>query len=310
MIVRDENPRRLGVGVHDLDRGDPRGREGVGDHLGGVVAVIDDVDLLPTQLAHDVSHALSLRPDARSLAVDVRGIRANSDLAAMSRFPGDGRDLDGSVRDLGHLECEQRPHQVRVCSGQRDNRAFEAAPHTRHQCLDARTVLVGLPGGLFLRWKVRLDLPQIHPDHPRVGRLLNNPGNQVAFLTAELGHRRVALGLTQSRQQHLPSGRGRDAPEAFGGVVEFSDHLTLVVDLAGPHGHVAGLAVELDASVLGRAVRALVGHQQRRLDGLYHQVQREVLLPDQAFQCCDVDIHQVSFLRSNSTSTTALDTSS
>ena len=113
----------------------------------------------------------------------------------MPRFPGDGRDLDGSVRDLGHLECEKRPHQVRVCSRQRDDRTFEAAPHTRHQCLDARTVLVGLPGGLFLGWKVRLDLSQIHPDHPRVSRLLDNPGNQVAFFAAELGHGRVALGL-------------------------------------------------------------------------------------------------------------------
>ena len=182
--------------------------------------------------------------------------------AILLRCPAsrDGHDLDGSVRDLGHLECESAR-----TSSYRGNVTIDLeARRTPVTSALMRAPCSGLPG-LVPRWKVA--------HLPRSTRIIR--GLVDCWMTPET--RSPSLPLNSVMVASPSASRSRDKSTrravaaamrpALRGVVEFSDHLTLVVDL-GPHGHVAGLAVELDASVLGRAVRALVGNQQRLFDGL------------------------------------------
>ena len=132
-------------------------------------------------------------------------------------------------------------------------------------------------------------------------RLLDHSRNEVALFAAELVHRGVALGFAKPGQQHLASGRCCDSPESLGRVVELTDLLAVVIDLCRPDCDVTGLAVEHHPRVFNRALSAVVRDKERGLDGLDNQIQREILLANEPLQCIDVDIHQLSFFRSNST---------
>ena len=63
--------------------------------------------------------------------------------------------------------------------------------------------------------------------------------------------------------------------------------------LAGPHDDVTGLAVELDAGDALAAVGAVVGHEQRLLDGRDEHVEADVALSFEGAQGCEVDVHQM-----------------
>src|SRR5699024_3497872 len=52
LVVRYDHPRRLGGLIDDLHAGYPRRGERIGHERGRVLAVIDDVDLLPVQFGH------------------------------------------------------------------------------------------------------------------------------------------------------------------------------------------------------------------------------------------------------------------
>ncbi len=78
-----------------------------------------------------------------------------------------------------------------------------------------------------------------------------------------------------------PSGVSSNSPTLF----------ALVVELGGQHRHVAGLAVEDDAGLLGRAGRLLVRREEGLLDGLHEDVEGDLLLALEAAQDAEVDVH-------------------
>src|SRR5262249_24743908 len=130
--------------------------------------------------------------------------------------------------------------------------------------------------------------------------------------------RGVVLGVAQPLQDHLLGGGRGDPAEAGGGVVELAGLLALFEVLGvllRPHGHVSGLPVELHARVAAASLGAVVRDEEGRLDRLDHQVEGDLLLPNQAPQGAHVDVHGyassssfMSFLslRLNSTCTRAL----
>src|SRR6185312_15972371 len=107
--------------------------------------------------------------------------------------------------------------------------------------------------------------------------LLDDPGDDVALAPLEVTEDGLVLKVAQALHDDLARRRGRDPPEALGGVVELGPWLaplwTLVLGggeqlavLAGPHHDVPGLAVQLDPGDAVAAVGAVVGHQQSLLD--------------------------------------------
>ena len=86
----------------------------MGDHLGRIIAVVDDVDLLAGELRHDLANALAHGPDAGALGIHARHRGLHCDLRAMARLARDRIDRDGAVGDLWYLEGEQLPDEVRV----------------------------------------------------------------------------------------------------------------------------------------------------------------------------------------------------
>src|SRR5690606_28764236 len=67
LVRRDGGPGGLRGRVEHLDGEDLRGRQGMGDELSRLVGVVDDVDLLLSQLRHDGAHARAQLADARAL---------------------------------------------------------------------------------------------------------------------------------------------------------------------------------------------------------------------------------------------------
>ena len=117
-----------------------------------------------------------------------------------------------------------------------------------------------------------------------VAALLDDARDDVALLAGELAEPDVVLGVAQPLQDDLLGGRGGDPAEASGVSSHSRDDLALLVALRGLHRHVAGLAVELDPRVLVRAGCAVVGDQQRLLDGVDEHVERDLLLADERAQ--------------------------
>jgi hypothetical protein len=134
-------------------------------------------------------------------------------------------------------------------------------------------VHVRLPRHLLGRWKHGLDRAEVDVHHPRVGTLLDDPGDDVALATPELAEHLLVLGITQPLHDRLPRRGGRDPTEPLGGVVPFPDEVA-VLPLLGPDDHVAAGAVELDPGRRLGALVAVIGQQQSLLDGADQQVER------------------------------------
>ncbi len=128
------------------------------------------------------------------------------------------------------------------------------------------------------------------------------PPSELALLAAEGAEHLVVLGVAQPLDDDLARGRGGDPAEALRGVVVLRSGVgrdAVLVDrgrVGRPHRHVPGLAVHLDAGLLPGAGRAVVGRQQRLLDGGDEDVEAEVALALQQPQRRHVDVH-VSPLR-------------
>jgi hypothetical protein len=207
------------------------------------------------------------------------------------RLPGDRGDLDGAVGYLGHLEGEQLAHQVGVGARQHDRRPAHALAHLHDIATQPGAVFVVLPRHL-LRWRQhRLDLSQVDKDVARVLSLLDHAGHDVALAAGELAERLLVLGVAQPLQDDLLGGGGSDPPEPGRCVVVLAEHRALVVGLRRPNGDVTALALELDARGGLMALGALVGDEQRLLDGLDQGCEGDLLLALQRAQRAHVDVH-------------------
>src|SRR6202035_67412 len=140
----------------------------------------DDVDLLATQLRHDHAHTRAARPDARTDRIDALSVRLDRDLGAIARLAGDAADLDETVRDLRHLELEERLDQLGIAARQDHLRALRARTDLGDDRLDARTLLVALAVDLLRPRQKRLDLAEVDEHVVAVAGLLHDAGDDLA----------------------------------------------------------------------------------------------------------------------------------
>ena len=101
-----------------------------------------------------------------------------------------------------------------------------------------------LAGDLLLGRQDRLDRAEVDVDHARVGALLHDAGDDVAFLAAELAQHRVVGDVAQALTDDLLRGEGGDAAEVVGRGLLLADDGALVVDERQEDRDVTGLAVE------------------------------------------------------------------
>src|SRR5881227_346739 len=103
-----------------LPLADASRRERLGDEPRGLGVPRDDVDLLAAELRDDHADARAARPHACTHRVDALGVRLDRDLGPVARLTGDAADLDEAVRDLRHLELEERLDQLRIAAREDD----------------------------------------------------------------------------------------------------------------------------------------------------------------------------------------------
>src|SRR5262249_20017861 len=115
LVVRHDDGRFLVV-VVEVDLADARGRPRLRDEARRLGVPRDDVDLLAAELRDDHAHARAARADAGADRVDSLCVRLDGDLRAIAGLAGDAADVDETVRDLGHLELEQRLDQLRIAA--------------------------------------------------------------------------------------------------------------------------------------------------------------------------------------------------
>src|SRR5262249_34684164 len=150
--------------VVEVDLADARRGQSLGDEPCRLRVPRDDVDLLAAELGDDHPHARAARPDARADRVDALGVRLDGDLRAVARLTGDAADVDEAVRDLRHLELEQRLDELGIAAGEDDLRPLRPAPNLRDDGLDARALLVALAVDLLRARQQRLDLAEVDED--------------------------------------------------------------------------------------------------------------------------------------------------
>src|SRR5262249_51879278 len=126
------------------------------------------------------------------------------------------------------------------------------------------------------------------------GIALHDASHDLTFLGGEFAEGALVLGVAQALQDDLASCGGRDPAEPLGGVVPLLEDIAGVVELLRQHPDQAGLPVDVDTGVRLVAIGMLVGGEQRRLDGLEHRLERDVLVPLYGTQRGDVDVHRSS----------------
>ena len=303
-----------------------RGRERLRDEPGGLLVVGDDVDLLAAQLGHDHAHARATRAHAGADRVDAAGVRDDGDLRAVAGLARDVLDLDQLVGDLRHFEFEKLPDQLGRAARDDDARALRLVRDVGDDRLDPGAVLVALVVDLLGLGQQRLDaLAQLHERVARVG-LLDDAGDQLADAVLVLVEHHVALGLADPLEDHLLGGLRGDAAEVVRRDVALVDLLgvlgeQLLVELGlfglahlprlGVDGRlldldlgkqlllelgrdqqledleVRGLAVHVDARVMGGARLLLVSRQQRVLQSQHQPLGGDALLALEDVDCLD-----------------------
>ena len=272
----------------------------------------------PRSSRHDHAHARAARADAGADRVDAVGVGDDGDLRAVAGLAGDAGDLDQAVGDLGHLELEELLDQLGVAARDDDARPLGLVGDLLDDRLDPLGVVVALVLDLLGLGQQRLDaLAQLDERVARVG-LLDDAGDQLADAVAVLLEHHVALGLADALQDHLLGRLRGDAAEVVRGDVACSISGRYSWSFSGsssgsggsrrspvsgstcgssasgqtsssssssggqvqlPDGEVAGLAVHLDARVLGGVGGLLVGGQQRVLQRDEELLGRDALLP-------------------------------
>src|SRR5436190_2535730 len=214
LVVGDDDRRLLRV-VVEVDLAHARRRQGLGDEARRLRVPRDDVDLLAAQLGDDHPDARAARADARADRVDALGVRLDRDLRAVAGLAGDAADHDEPVRDLGHLELEERLDQLRVAAGEDHLRALRARADLGDDGLDARALLVALAVDLLGARQQRLDLAEVDEHVVTVAGLLDNAGDDLADAVDVLVVHHPALLLADPLEDHLLGRLRRDASEAL-----------------------------------------------------------------------------------------------
>ena len=317
LVVGDDDGRLL-VRVVDEDLAHAGRRQRLGDEPGGLLVVGNDVDLLAAQLGNDHAHPRAPGADAGADRVDPVGVGDDGDLGAVAGLAGDPDDLDQVVGDLGDLELEQRLDQLGAAARDDDARALALGGDVCDHGLDPHPVVVALVPDLLRARQQRLDALAQLDQRVAVVRLLDDAVDQLADAVLVLVEHHLALGLADALQDHLLGGLRGDPPEVLGGdvagldlvlvgsqhlrielgVLRFAQLARLRVDLLLlllgrlveqlllqfgrqdqlEDAEVRGIAVEVDARVLGGAGGLLVRGEQGILERLHQRLGIDPLL--------------------------------
>src|SRR5690606_5015605 len=195
--------------------------EGLEDHLLGVGKVVDDVDLLAMELAHDGFDTCAAGADAGADGGNLRVGPGHGDLGAMAGLAGEGLDLDGAVGDFGDLDLEEAADKLLTGAAEDELGAAGSALDGEQDAADAVAGLVFLAGRLLLAGENGFGLAEVDED---IVALLtaHGAGDDVADHVLEVVVNAVLLELTQLLHHGLTRGLRGDAAE--GGGVDFLFH--------------------------------------------------------------------------------------
>ncbi len=251
-----------------LDRVHDRRLHGVHDVDLLTLVPANDVDLFAIQLVDDVLDPAAADTDAGAHAVDLVVDRLDRDLGPVAGVAGEGLDLDDPLLDLGDLELEEVPEDVRVSAREDDPDALPDLLHLEDEALHALARVVGLARDLLAPGNDPLALAQVH-DHVRALVALDRAVHERADLLDVLVEDDVPLRLADLLDHDLLGGEGRDAAE----VAQVLDR-TLAVE----RRDVARVAVDLDHDVLVRAELLLRRREKGALDPLEDELLVDRLL--------------------------------
>src|SRR5690606_19928306 len=208
LLVRTHVDDRALVLEVEVDRGDLRRTQRVDDEDLDRVAPAHDVDLLAEELVDDVLDPRAAHADAGADAVDVRIVRAHRDLRPVARLARDPLDLDDALRDLRHLELEERAHEIGARPRERDLDAVRVLLEVLDEDLDAIADLELLAGHLLAARQEALDLAEVD-DQVHAFLALDRSNDEGADLLRELLVDPVALCFADLLEENLLSRKSR-----------------------------------------------------------------------------------------------------
>src|SRR5918995_2924591 len=271
LVLGDDDRRLLGL-VVDVDLPYPRRRKGLREETGGLGVPRDDVDLLSAELRHDHADTRAARADAGPDRIDALGVGDDGDLRAVAGLTGDAADLHQAVRDLRHLELEERLDELGIAARQDHLRALRPGPDLGDDGLDARALLVALAVHLLRARQQRFDLAEVDEDVVAVAGLLDDAGDDVADERVLLLPR-LLLDLLELVVGML-SGLLEQALLEVGGHVDRED-----TEVAG--------VVDLDGRVPVRPGGLLVGGEQPVTESVDQNPAFEIPVALQLTDCLD-----------------------
>ena len=201
---------------HDLPR--DGGLQRLDDHLPRIGVILDDIDLLAAELAHDRLHARSARSDAGAYRVHLRIGAGDGNLGPVTGLPRKCLDLHRAVGDLSHLELKQAANKLRAGATENDLRATRRALDLEQQAANALTGLVLFARHLLFARHHGLGLAEIHKEVVALTST-HRTRHDVADLVLEVVVYPVLLELTQPLHHRLPRRLGGNPAE--GGGIDF-----------------------------------------------------------------------------------------
>ena len=118
-------------------------------HLFRVCEIVDDVDLLTVELAHDGLDTCTTGADASADRVHFRVGADHCDLGAVTRLAGERFDLHCAVSDFANLNFEQAANKLGAGAGEHELGAARGAFDCQQQATDAVAGLIFFAGNLF-----------------------------------------------------------------------------------------------------------------------------------------------------------------
>src|SRR6185437_1825183 len=304
--ILDDHLEALLLRIHELHTGDLGGAEGLLREGDRFLAVRNNVYFFAAQLANDGLDAHALHADAGADRVHVLIAAFDRDFGALSRFAGDGTDLDGAIVNFGHFHFKKALHQGGIGARDDDLRPLRGAIHGANGDTQAITDVVGLEAGLLALGQPGFGSAEVH-DKVRAFGALHDAIEHLADAGVVFVVDRVALGLAHLLQNNLLRGlRGDSAQHSGGlGLGNFRADFDLRTLLAGfgernfmegigrffdhladrKHVHLAGFRIELGAQVFFGAVILARRDDHRVFDCGDDHIRFDVLLPADLLDC-------------------------
>ena len=280
------------------DRLHPRRTECLGDEGRRVLPPLDNVDLLPSEFVDHLANPGTPSADTGADRVDVRIVRYHGDLGSMPRFASDDPDLHITVHEFRNLEVEKRADEFGMATRDHDLGSLAFTANLEDVRLDAVTPFEAFVGDALRRRHDGFGVAEVE-DRVAMIRLLHDAGDEITFAPFVQVVDLLALGVTETLQDDLFRRLGRDAPEVVRGVFPLLDDVPVLVEVLSIDEDLAGVRIDRDPGLFGRAGCALVGGHERVGERVENGLCGNALLSLEELQCIQqVVIHRLSPTRS------------